>query len=382
MERGLSGTRDRLATIVLVTWNSAPYLPRCLSGIAKQTWPAVELITIDNASGDDSVALLEGFGGHIPTTIVRNSANEGFSRAVNQALRVARGEFVLLLNPDASIERDYVERLIEAFDAAGEEFGAATGRLMRGEGSGITPTGVVDSLGIRMTRSGRHFDIGQGRRVGEEERGLRPLESAERRAQSAEGARSEEQAASADRNNVDSDAALSNGGRRSAVGGPLFEVFGVSGAAALFRMAFIRDVTVGGEFLDEDFFAFREDADLAWRGRIFGWRALYVPDAVAAHVRTVTPDRRRDLSPAVNMHSLKNRFLLRLKNEGPYLAMRNAPFEIARDLVTIAAVLTIERTSLPALAWLWRNRSRIAARRREIQRRRRVSDRAVAGWFR
>ena len=76
-----------------------------------------------------------------------------------------------------------------------------------------------------------------------------------------------------------------------------------------------------------------------------------------------------------------NRFLLRLKNEGLYLALRNAPFELFRDLVTIAAVLTIERTSLPAIGWLWRNRKRVLAKRREVQSRRRVSDRALSEWF-
>ena len=84
----------------------------------------------------------------------------------------------------------------------------------------------------------------------------------------------------------------------------------------------------------------------------------------------------------INMHSVKNRFLLRAKNEGLHLALRNAPFELARDVVTIGAVLTIERTSLPALRWLWKNRRRIMAKRREVQRRRRVSDRALAAWFR
>ena len=164
--------------------------------------------------------------------------------------------------------------------------------------------------------------------------------------------------------------------------GTLYEVFGVSGAAAMFRMSFVRDVALAdGQFLDEDFFSYREDADMAWRGRLFGWRAMYVPDALAWHVRTVTPKNRRQLPPSVNMHSVKNRFLMRVKNEGLYLALRNAPFEIARDLVTIAAVLTIERTSLPALSWLWRNHKRIHAKRHEIQRRRRVSDRTLARWF-
>ncbi|HXH39937.1 MAG TPA: glycosyltransferase family 2 protein, partial [Thermoanaerobaculia bacterium] len=136
------------------------------------------------------------------------------------------------------------------------------------------------------------------------------------------------------------------------------------------------------EFLDEDFFTFREDADVAWRGRLFGWRALYAPGAVARHVRTVTPSKRRSLSAATNMHGVKNRFLLRLKNEGLYLALRNAPFEWTRDLIAIGATLTIERSSLPAFTWLWKNRRRIMEKRRAIQSRRSVSDRQLARWFR
>jgi GT2 family glycosyltransferase len=150
----------------------------------------------------------------------------------------------------------------------------------------------------------------------------------------------------------------------------------------VYRRSFINDVTINDEYFDEDFFAYREDADIAWRGQVLGWKALHVPDAVAYHVRTVTPERRRSLPASINMHSLKNRFLLRLKNEGLYLALRNAPFEIARDIVTIGAALTIERTSLPAFGWLWRNRKRIAGKRRAVQSRRRVSDRALAEWFR
>jgi GT2 family glycosyltransferase len=162
----------------------------------------------------------------------------------------------------------------------------------------------------------------------------------------------------------------------------LREVFGVSGAAAVYRMSFIRDVSIDGEFLDEDFFTYREDADVAWRGRLLGWRALYVPDAIGYHVRRVTPEARRELPERINRDSVRNRFLLRLKNEGLYLALRNAPFELARDLVTIGAVLTIERRSLPALTWLWKNRRRIMAKRRAIQSRRKTSDRELAGWFR
>jgi len=302
---------ERLVSIVVVTWNSAPFLPRCLDGIGHQTHRNVELIVVDNGSSDGSAE----------HATIRNETNTGFAHAANQGIAAAKGDFVLLVNPDAYLTPEYVERLLHGIGDAG----AATGKLMRAVGTQIKPTDAIDSMGIRMTRTGRHFDI-------------------------------------------DYDTSG--------------EVFGVSGAAPLYSMAFIRDVSIDGEFFDEDFFAYREDADVAWRGRLFGWRAVVVPDAIAYHVRTVTPERRRALSPAINMHSVKNRFLLRLKNEGAYLALRNAPFELFRDFVTIAAVLTIERTSLPAFGWLWRNRKRILAKRRAIQLRRKVSDRELARWFR
>ena len=319
-----------LLSVVLVTWNSAPFLRRCLEGIRHQTHPRIELIAVDNGSADDSVRLVrEAFP---DATVIENRDNRGFTAAVNQALRVARGGLVLLCNPDAYLEPDYAARLAAALQAAGDRFGMATGKLLKGEGYDIRPTNVVDSKGIRMTRTGRHFDIDQG---------------------------------------------APDDGQRTTD-----EVFGVSGAAAMYTRAFLDDVAVDGQVFDEDFHTYREDADLSWRGRIFGWRALYVPEAVGYHVRTVTPAKRRELSPAVNMHSVKNRFLLRLKNESLWMALRHAVFELPRDLVAIGAVLTIERSSLPALGWLWKNRRRVMARRREIQRRRRVSDRELARGFR
>lgn len=329
-------------SIILVTWNSAHFLPRCIAGITGQAWPDVEVIVVDNASTDGSPAIIRDVLPH--ACLIVNSENRGFTGAVNQGVRVATGDFILLCNPDAYLEPDYASRLIAALDGAGASFGMAGGTLYRGEGHDIRPTAIIDTKGIRMTRSGRHFDIGQGKRDGEDDRGLTLLPAADN-AQ------------------------------------PLYECFGVSGAAPVYTRAFVDDVTIAGELLDEDFFTYREDADLSWRGQLFGWRALHVPHATGVHVRTVTPARRRQLPASVNMHSVKNRFLLRLKNEGPYLALRNGVFEISRDAVALAASMTVERTSLPAFAWLWKNRRRMLAKRREIQQRRRVSDRALAKWF-
>src|SRR5437016_6203643 len=87
-------------------------------------------------------------------------------------------------------------------------------------------------------------------------------------------------------------------------------VFGATGAAALYRRVMIEDISVAGEFYDEDFFSYREDADVAWRAQLRGWRCVYTPRAVAWHVRRVTPSRRRELPLFINWHSVKNRFLM------------------------------------------------------------------------
>ena len=91
-------------------------------------------------------------------------------------------------------------------------------------------------------------------------------------------------------------------------------VFGATAAAALYRRAMIEDVSIGDEFFDPDFFVYREDADVAWRAQLLGWRCIYTPHARGYHVRNVLPGNRRALPPAINMHSVKNRFLMRMKN--------------------------------------------------------------------
>lgn len=313
--------------LIIVTWNSEEWLPRCLASV-RELDGEINPIFVDNASTDASLSILERFG---QGTIIRNEKNRGFSAAANQGIAAGSAPWIQLLNPDAVLDPDYTTTLV----AAGEghpDVGSLTGLLVRGKGPQIEPTNVVDTRGIVMTRSGRHLDIDADTIV-------KPL--------------------------------------------PLVdEVFGVSGAAALYRREFLEHVSIEGEIFDEDFFAYREDADLAWRGRVMGWRALSVCSAKGVHIRRVTPERRRELPPEINCHSVKNRFLLRWKNAGTTQLLMFAPYTIVRDMIVLMATLTVETSSLPAWVWLWRNRKRVSAKRREVQSRRTVSDLELAHWFR
>jgi GT2 family glycosyltransferase len=258
--------------------------------------------------------------------------NVGFAAGMNRAIDAAASPHVLLLNPDLRVTTEMVGQLHEVLTRSPSDVYAVGPRLMRASGNALHPTDVFDSTGIRMTRDGRHFDRGGGQ---------------PNRGQYAEPE----------------------------------EVFGLSGAAAMFRKTALDASKVEGEVFDEDFFAFREDADLAWRMRGFGYRALYEPSAVGYHLRRVTPERRRALPPEINRHSVKNRFLLRIHHADTAWLGAFGLRSLARDFLVITACMTVERSSFPALIWVVRNGRRHFRRRREILARRRVVSDELRRWF-
>jgi len=319
-----------MVSVTIVTWNSAQYLAECFASLARQDYREIEVIIVDNASSDDTRALL----GEVASRwrVIHNDRNLGFAAAQNQAIRASGGEWVLCLNPDVVLSADFIGRLV----AAGEghpDAGSVCGKLLRWDPAAAQRrTDIIDSTGIYFTRNMRHLD-----RAAEER----------------------------DRGQYDR----------------VQYVFGASGAAAMFRREFIEDVSVEGEFFDEEFFAFREDGDLAWRAQVMGWKCLYTPAAVAWHVRRVTPERRRDLPLVINWHSVKNRFLMRGKNASGWLCWRLF-FPVAwRDLMTLGYALLRDGRMLSAVAYPFRAMESIRRKRAIIQSRRRVSDHDLLWWF-
>ena len=205
--------------------------------------------------------------------MIYNESNVGFAAGQNQAIRASTGEWVLCLNPDVVLSPDFVSQLVAAGEAHPRRR-QLCGKLLRWDPAAEQhKTNIIDSTGIYFTRNMRHLDRG---------------------------------------------AEETDNGQYDRVQ----YVFGASGAAAMFRREFIEAVSVEGQFFDEEFFAFREDGDLAWRAQVMGWKCLYTPAAVAWHVRRVTPERRADLPLVINWHSVKNRFLMRGKNASGWLCWR------------------------------------------------------------
>ena len=100
---------------MIVSWNTEALLRVCLDSIAEHlTAVPHEVIVVDNASEDGSAEMVEG---SFPSVkLIRNTTNVGFGRANNQAMHMARGRWLLLLNSDTVLLDDSVARLFETLD--------------------------------------------------------------------------------------------------------------------------------------------------------------------------------------------------------------------------------------------------------------------------
>jgi len=316
-------------TVVIVTFNSLPYIDECLRSLEQQSYPALKIVVIDNASSDGTREFLRD---RLLERAVFNQRNVGFAAAQNQGIRMSKQGWVLTLNPDVVLAPNFISILVEAAESE-PSVGTVCGKLLRWQPESSQPcSSTIDSTGIYFRPDLRHLDRG---------------------------------AEQADRGHYDR----------------MEYVFGATGAAALYRREMIADVSVAGEFFDEDFFAYREDADVAWRAQLSAWKCLYVPGARGWHVRRVTPERRNQLPQEINWHSMKNRFLMRLKNAGAEVWLRFLPQILDRDFSIFGYALFADQKLLAALFYPLKNWRAVTRKRRIIQSRRRVSDGELLKWF-
>ena len=323
--------------VSIVTYNSASDLPRCLDSLRRQTFRDYLVAVWDNASTDGTPGMLAERRKDLAGAVL-SDANLGYGAGHNRLLARYDSEYILFLNPDTVLADDCLARAVASLDAH-PECGSLSPKIRRlaapPKAGNPAPAGppVLDSTGIFWTANQRHVDRGSG----EEDRGQ--YDRAE-------------------------------------------YVFGVTGAAAFYRRSCLEDVAFRGEVWDEDFFLYREDADLAWRAAWRGWKCLYDPAVGAGHVRRVFPHDRRGAGRTANRHSVKNRFLLRIKNMPLVTWLRFILPITARDLAVLAYVPFREPSSLPAFWDVVRLLPRFLAKRRAVLGSARAPRRDVEDWFR
>ncbi|WP_266366951.1 glycosyltransferase family 2 protein [Tellurirhabdus rosea] len=109
-------SRQPLVSVICTSFNHEPYIRHSLQSVIDQTYPAVELIVVDNNSTDRTVPVVEAFREkHSGLHLIKNSRNIGLARAFNQGLKVANGRFVIDLSADDVLHPKRIERQVSAF---------------------------------------------------------------------------------------------------------------------------------------------------------------------------------------------------------------------------------------------------------------------------
>ncbi len=309
--------------VQLLSYNGAPFLKGALDSLAQQTFQDFDLFVLDNGSTDGSVSIIEtalaGFSR--PKTFCKNTANSGFAGGHNQLFTMHGAPYVFCLNQDVVLEPDYLLKLVSFLDAH-PLVGSVSGKMLRMG----TDQQTIDSAGLAIARTRHVYDIDAG--------------------------------------NIDH-------GQHDGVR----EVFGVSGAAPLYRRAAVLDVSPDGKLFDVLFFLYKEDVDLAWRMRLYGWQSFVVGGAAARHERSAKDGVKSAFAQRV---SYRNHLVTLVKNETTRDFLHDLPWIITHEVGKFFYLLALRPRALAGLVDFFRLLPQTIKKRNVIQSQRKDS---VRKWI-
>ena len=299
------------ATVIIVNWNGEDFLERCLSALMLQTVQPFEIIVVDNASSDGSLAIVQQFPA---ARLILPGRNTGFAQGNNLAIAESsmESDWIALLNPDAFAEPRWLEALLLAAESnpAFHVFGS---KLV----NAADPT-VLDGTGDAYHLSGLVWRTGHG---------LPAL----------------------------------------AAVGHCREVFSPCAAAALYRSRALSEI--GG--FDEDYFCYVEDVDLGFRLRLAGYRCLYVPQSVVRHIGSGTTGGQH--SDFATYHGHRNLVWTFVKDMPGLLFWLLLPVHVVLNIVSLVVftvrgkpgvIFRAKRDALAGVAHMWRKRRSIQSVRK------------------
>lgn len=345
-----------LVSVVILTYNGEKEIADALNSVFNQNYDNIEVIIVDNASGDKTLDVVKKLKENCSPKensswtfhIIENNENIGFA-GHNAGIENCKGEYVLCMNQDVVLDKDFIVEAVKVF-GQDEKIGAVQPK-MKNKNDRIK----IDSTGIVIYKNRRMVDRGQE----EEDKGQ--YEKIE-------------------------------------------EIFGNNGAVAFFRKVCLDDVKISVnacsgsatdpryEYYDPDFFMYKEDVDLSWRIRLYGWKIMYCPKAIVYTDRTSKPisgkdgvaqivKTRKKQKQYVQYLSFKNHRLNLIKNDLPWLFFKHLPWILPREIRAWLYVLFFEPKTWPAIGELFRQMPRAWNKRQIIMAKKRVGAREIGKWF-
>ncbi len=325
-----------LVSVVIPNWNGKEYLGPCITSLRNQSYNNLDIIVVDNASTDDSIECLQK---NFPEVkVIKHSKNLGFGAANNAGIRLAQGNYIMMLNNDTRLEPKCIEALKKSIDKD-EKYGACASKiLLENENS------LVDVAGIAVCLDG--LSIGRGR-----------LESG-------------------DKFNKEE------------------EVFFASDCACLYKKEMLNNIGLTNEIYDEDFFAYADETDMGWRAQLAGWKCIYNPEAVVYHLHSASSS---NYSPFKAFLVERNRIWVAIKNFPFHLIILGIFYTILRYFYQAIGTLTGKGAAgrftkeagkckliyilLKANISAFLGLPKMLKKRREIMKKKRISNREVSILF-
>ena len=329
-------------------------MPFLAASLKKQTFQNFDLKIIDNGSSDKTLdSLAQFFPEKKPISYKKNL---GFSKAHNLLIAWTKEPYLLILNQDIILNPDYLEKAVNFLDEHPEASGVM-GKILKWDFTSFNEasarqvknklTNIIDSLGIKIYKNHQSADIGQGEKD--------------------------------DNKNQEPE-----------------EIFGLSGAASFFRKNDLEKIkiTLGQgngekhEYFDEDFFAYKEDVDLAYRLRLAGLKTFLLPKIIAYHARSIghfekTIKQERAARPsAVKIYSYRNHLSILVKNEFLKNKLKYFWPIFWYEFKKLAYLLIFERSTLKALPMFFQDKSKMKQKRKFIIKNiRKIKADELAKWY-
>ena len=323
-------TTLKLVSINLLGYNDKKYIDKCINSLLSQTYPYTEITFLDNNSVDSSAEYVEENFPQVRVVRYTEDPEAGYAKVHNFGIRLARGEYILIMNVDIFLEADAIEELVKALESSPKN-GSASGKVYQTD-ENFDKTNRFDTTGIYLKKDRRVPDRGWG----EEDRGQ--------------------------------------------YGAPE-QIFSPTGAITLYSREMLEDTRVFNEYFDEDFVSYREESDLNWRGKLLGWLSIYVPTSIAYHDRTYSHTTRKKQPRYRRRLVFRNRYLMVIKNDTVTNILRHLPNLLLFEVMAFLYVLFKEQFLLSAYLDVIRLAPKMLKKRREIMKRRVISSSEMLRYF-
>tara|TARA_Y100000590_G_scaffold86224_1_gene96602 strand:+ start:12712 stop:13764 length:1053 start_codon:yes stop_codon:yes gene_type:complete len=306
-----------LISIIILNYNGKKFLEDCINSIKKNTERNIEIIVVDNASPDKSgrdTALI-----FPDCKFILNEKNVGVPEGFNIGVKNSNGEFIIILNNDVKVTKNWIENFFDAY----EKFGPG---LYQPKFVKMTNPEILDGTGDMINIFGFGFARGKGQFDEEKEIGVEEISYA-------------------------------------------------SGTCMFFPKKIIDNIGL----FDKKLFAYHEELDFGWRARLFGYKSFYVPKTVIHHIGSAG----WGWSNKKFYYLERNRWIVLLKNYSVSTITRLFPSLLIIEIIMLGFYLKkgILKEKLSSYLSIIKTFNHIRKERKKIQKIRKIHDKEIMKNF-